>query len=247
MLDIGFDKRWEKHPKPQATTEEVFWNKTGWKQTDLIGKCILDAACGCGRFSAISARYSPYVTGFDISPHAVAAARENVPSGEFHEDDLLDIKHIPENQFDIVFALGTLHHTGDTHRAFQQVAKRVKKGGEFAVWLYCQPVSDELLPVIQFLHEITREVEPETLHRVISKYAVQVRDIYDGEWGPLQQILQVSGSKDDEECISDTFDWHCPRYRDWHGEDELKRWFAEEGFDVIWTGDFPTTVRGVKL
>ncbi len=33
--------------------------------------------------------------------------------------------------------------------------------------------------------------------------------------------------------VCDNFDWYAPRYQSHHALDELKRWFAEEGFHDI--------------
>jgi hypothetical protein len=33
--------------------------------------------------------------------------------------------------------------------------------------------------------------------------------------------------------VCDNFDWYAPRYQSHHSIDELKRWFAEEGFHDI--------------
>lgn len=46
--------------------------------------------------------------------------------------------------------------------------------------------------------------------------------------------------------ISDTFDWHCPRYRDYIELPELESWYEEAGFAVRDVG-FPTSALGVKL
>jgi len=245
--DKGFNERWVQHPKPQATTEGQFWLKTGWSPNDVRGKTILDAGCGCGRFSEVAARAGARVISIDAAPAAVEATRALVPNAYVRQDNLLDIETVTHRSVHLAFALGTLHHTGDTARAFEQVAQTVRPGGELAVWCYCQHVSDPtLLPVLEFLHDLTRAIPSKELYDIVRKHAVQIRDLYKGAWNPLQQILRVSNSQDDEECISDTFDWHCPKYRDWVTENQMRGWFEVAGFDVVWVGDFPVSMRGRK-
>lgn len=246
--DDGFDKRWQQHPKPQATTEPVFWEKTGWSSSDLRGKTILDAGVGCGRFAQIAACHGAQVYGVDLSPHGLEAASKLVPSGTMIQANLLDLP-IEDASFDMAYSIGVLHHTGDTKAAFMELARTVKPGGWLAVWVYSKPVpNDDLLPVSEFLHEITKSCPPEALHAACEKYSVRVRDIYMRykEWAILKQILQVSHSPDNEECISDTFDWHTPQFRDWHTSSELRSWFAEAGYVVDREGKFPVSVRGVR-
>lgn len=245
-LDAGFDKRWEKHPRPQATTEAVFWEKTGLRPEDLDGKLVLDAGCGCGRFSAIASRCGAQVIGVDASPQAIDAARENVPDGIFLLGNLLKLDCVADGSIDIAFSIGVLHHTENTERAFHQVARKVKPGGRLVVWVYSRPCDVELLPVAQMLHEITCACPPDKLHAIFARWAPRVRDIYDGHMGPLQQVLKVSQSFEDEECISDTFDWHVPQYRWWHDAGEVRGWFLAAGYNQITELTFKTTVAGVK-
>jgi MoaA/NifB/PqqE/SkfB family radical SAM enzyme/SAM-dependent methyltransferase len=243
--DPGFDTRWRIHPRPQATTEGMLWDKTGWKPEDFLGRTVLDAGCGCGRFLAVACKAGAKATGIDLSPHALDAAAENAPDAQLYRASLLDLACIKE-RFDLAYSIGVLHHTGNTRRAFHEVASLVKPGGEFAVWLYCKPSEDRLMPMVEFLHRITRACPPHELYAAIEEYAPRIREIYNGEWGDLQQVLRVSNSPDIEECISDTFDWHTPQFRDWYDYPEVRKWYEEEGFYVLWTGDFPTTMRGIK-
>jgi hypothetical protein len=99
---------------------------------------------------------------------------------------------------------------------------------------------------IEFMHEITKACPPKALYSAIEKYSVQLRDLFYPKWDDLQKVLRVSYSSDDEQCISDTFDWHTPQYRSWHTVEEVQSWFAENGFKVDWTGDFPVSMRGTK-
>lgn len=244
-IDAGFDERWKRHPKPQATTAGILWDKTGWKSSDLEKKLVLDAGCGCGRFSRVASDAGAIVVGIDGAPHAIRAAKTLVPKAEFVHGDLKKLPFKNET-FDAVFSIGVVHHTSDPATTFAELARVVRPGGELAVWVYTEP-SNHLKPMIEFLHVITKACPPEVLYEACERYGVQIRDMYrkDG-YGPLASVLQVSGSKDDEECISDTFDWHTPQYRFWHRPEEVRGWFKKSGFEVVWTGDFPVSMRGKK-
>jgi ubiquinone/menaquinone biosynthesis C-methylase UbiE len=249
----AFDERWRRNVLPQTTTEEDFWAKTGWRAQDLRGKVVLDAGCGCGRFAQIAARYAERVVAVDLSGEAVAATRANVPRADTRRDDLLALSTVPDESVDLAYALGTLHHTGDTRRAFFEVARKVKVGGELVVWIYEKPARNETsFQAIQLLHEVTREVAPDKLYEIFQRHAPKLRDLYQKREGKphqsdfLQQVLRISTQEDDQDCISDTFDWHAPWYRDWIEEDDLTGWFRFEGFEINWSGAFPVTVKGVK-
>ncbi len=244
--DEGFDQRWKQHPRPQAQTEKVFWDKTGWCPGDLEGKLVLDAGVGCGRFAALAEQSGAHVVGVDLSPHGLAATRENAPGAYLLQADLLDLP-IADGVFDAAYSIGVLHHTPDTKKAFMEVARTVKPGGELAVWVYAKHVTeDRLFPALECLHDMTRAISPDVLHEIFARHSVRIRESYAGEWGALQQILRVSNSPDDEECISDTHDWHACKYRWWHTAEEVRGWFEEARFDILWEGGFPVSMKGKK-
>jgi ubiquinone/menaquinone biosynthesis C-methylase UbiE len=246
-VDAGFDERWRRYPKFQATTAGIFEEKTGFSKAMLGGKTVLDAGCGCGRFAAVAQGMGAKVIGVDGSAHALLAATENVSGAEFLQANILALP-LRDESVDHAFSIGVLHHTESTERAFKEVARTVRRGGSFAVWVYAKPASDDRwLAPMEMLHEITRSVPPRVLSEIFAKWAPKIRDGYAGGWGALEQVLRVSSSRDAEECASDTFDWHCPTYRWWHGAEEVKRWFIEAGFDVDRVGNFPTSVRGVRV
>lgn len=256
MSDKGFDLRWKEYPKPQATVRSTWVEKAGFAPELLRGKSVLDAGCGCGRNLVMLQQAGVTdLWGCDISPTGVQAAQENTG---LHDNiwraDLLareccwESPNFTGAEFDFVFSHGVLHHTGNTRLAFHNVAACVKPSGVLNVWVYTQPAEDRLMPFVRFLHTITRACPPEALMVACREFAPLIRDLNkaSGEFGPLQQVLQVSGSADDDECISDTFDWHCPQHRDYHSGEEVMGWFEEEGFEVIWVGQFPVSMTGVR-
>lgn len=242
IVDRGFNERWFRHPKAQATTAGVLETKTGWGPGSLDGKQVLDAGCGCGRFSRVATDMGAHVLGVDGSPGGCRATAE-LGLSALHAN-LLDLP-IRDEVFDAAFSIGVLHHTADPEAAFREVARTVKRGGELAVWVYAQPAADYLLAHAQWLHEVTRACPPEALYEACRKYAVPMRDAVSAHGlQHIAQVVQASGSLDDEECVSDTFDWHCPQYRSWHTPAEVRGWFERAGYDVVWEGDFPVSVRG---
>jgi SAM-dependent methyltransferase len=245
-FDEGFDTRWKEHPKPQATTQGVFELKTGWKPVDLIGKTVLDAGCGCGRFSQVVSDWGVDVIGVDMAPHALKAAHANAPRAKLIQASLLDIP-IKSGSLDAAFSIGVLHHTSDPKASFMEVARTVKVGGELAVWLYsCPGTSEKILAAMDFFHDISKACPSDKLHEACKKHAVKLRNLYAGGWGELEQVVRISNSPDDEECISDSHDWSAPQYRFWHTVPEVRGWFEAAGYDVTWVGSFPVSVKGIR-
>jgi SAM-dependent methyltransferase len=243
-MDAGFDYRWQRHPEAQATVESAFWPKVGWAPEELHGKRVLDAGCGVGRFSALALANRAEVIGIDSSTAAVDAARVNVPGARFENADLLapdTFAHL--GTFDRIFSIGVLHHTADPEAAFHNLARMLRPGGSIAIWVY-PPNPPDLAPVIEFLHAITSACPPEALYDACERYARAIRAIYhDGPmpagWQALASVFCVSSSKDDAECVSDTYDWHCPAFRSGHTIAELRTWFERAELVPDWTSPYP--------
>jgi len=245
--DKGFDQRWRRHPEPQPTTAKQFMEKTGWRLEDLAGKVVLDAGCGIGRYCRFITDHGGKAIGVDVSPDGLAAARENAPQAELIQADLTIPGFLPDASVDMAMSIGVLHHTADPAQSFANVARTVKPGGQMAIWVYTRPTADPKHQIlVDFMHEVTRAVPPEVLYGICREYAVQIRDLCHPAWGPLEEVLRPSYNPNDEQCISDFFDWLTPRYRFWHTVEEVTGWFTASGFVATWVGGFPVSVSGFK-
>ena len=100
------------------------------------GKHVLDVGCGAGTDLVRFARAGAIVTGVDISPSAVALARQNFAQQGL-EADLreADGERLPftDGAFDFVFAHGVVQYTPNA-RAIVDECRRVLKPGGAAVF-----------------------------------------------------------------------------------------------------------------
>jgi SAM-dependent methyltransferase len=93
---------------------------------------ILDLGCGVGWTSRLLARRGHTVTGVDISPDAIAAARElaaaeQISNVQFVEGDY-EVE-IAEASYDFVLFYDTLHHAEDERAALQTAFRALKPNG----------------------------------------------------------------------------------------------------------------------
>jgi len=111
---------------------------------DLQDKTFLDVGCGSGLFSYAAFRLGARkMVSFDLNPFSVACCRylhdqANSPDHwEVHEGSILDgIFCSKLGRFDIVYAWGVLHHTGDMWRAMKNAAELVNDGGYYNIAIY---------------------------------------------------------------------------------------------------------------
>jgi 2-polyprenyl-3-methyl-5-hydroxy-6-metoxy-1,4-benzoquinol methylase len=111
------------------------------------GKTFLDAGCGIGRNS-----YWPLQAGaksgyaFDYDSRTVAVAKPNLSQFPHATVALQSIYEIEfENEFDIVFCIGVLHHLAEPRRAIENLVRAVKPGGIVIFWVYAYEGNERYL------------------------------------------------------------------------------------------------------
>lgn len=110
----------------------------------LKGAAFVDVGCGSGLFSIAAARLgAARVMGLDVDPKCIEVAKANAArfgfekQTEFKEISILDRPAAePLGTFDVVYAWGSLHHTGDMRTAISNAAALVGPGGAFALAIY---------------------------------------------------------------------------------------------------------------
>jgi SAM-dependent methyltransferase len=229
----SFGRQWNRYDVARDEEDEaVFRVKTGIDPHNLRGQLVLDAGCGGGRYARLAGRFGARVVGVDLSDavEKAAALCADLPEVLIVQGDLLDLP-LAEGRFDAVFSIGVLHHSPDPRRAFAQVAARVRPGGRLAVWLYRKNTAPQ-----EWLNAGLRAVTTRLPAPALEKIGAGL-----GVLGgipvlnrTLNKVANFSNHPDWTLRVCDNFDWYAPRYQSHHTMDELKSWFAEEGFvDLI--------------
>ncbi len=110
----------------------------------LGGMTFLDVGCGSGLFSLAARRMGATVRSFDVDPSSTLCARE-LKERYFAGDrgwtiqaaSILDPDFVSSlGTFDVVYAWGVLHHTGDLWSALDATCRLVAPGGRLVVAIY---------------------------------------------------------------------------------------------------------------
>lgn len=110
--------------------------------SDGKGKRVLEIGVGAGADFANWCRHVEHATGVDLTDRAIELTRErltleDVPDSRYTlrrmDAENLDF---PSESFDIVYSYGVLHHSPDTRRAFSEVQRVLRPGGEFRGMVY---------------------------------------------------------------------------------------------------------------
>ena len=211
-----------------AEDRATFSAKTGAGLNDLQGLRILDAGCGGGRYSKICGEAGATVIGAD---HTRAVEKAAQLCGHLERVKFLqaDLKHLPLEpaSFDFVFSIGVMHHDADTRKVFDAVARFVKPGGRYSVWLYRRNQWWQEL-INSGLRAVTTRMPSRLLtpfcHAGAILGGVPVIN------KTLNKVVNFSAHPCYQNRVCDTFDWWAPRYQFHHTVEELKDWFLAAGF-----------------
>ncbi|MEL6602336.1 MAG: class I SAM-dependent methyltransferase [Cyanobacteria bacterium J06614_10] len=114
------------------------------RRPDTEAVRILDAGCGTGVGTEYLVHLNPEaeVVGIDLSAGAIAVAKERCQrSGAdrvtFHNLSIYDVDQVP-GEFDLINCVGVLHHMPDPVQGIQALAKKLKPGGIFHIFVYAE-------------------------------------------------------------------------------------------------------------
>lgn len=227
---------------------------------DLKDKWLLDAGAGTGQLACSYATLGGDVVGADLSPavartwpHRARWAGANASRVHLVQADLM---HPPfrDGAFDVIHSSGVLHHTPDTRRAFDAVARLAKPGGTLAVWLYKEtpdwrlPLvpgvkADALSVSVHALRRFTKRLPPSLLYAALYAYAAGFQGAY-----RVNEI--VRGRKHEQsvrERVTSLYDTLAPPFVWRHAPEEVRQWFREDGYAEVADTSLPGDTAGFNI
>lgn len=98
----------------------------------LAGELALDAGCGTGIYTTRLIDAGIEVTGVDIDPEMLAAARIKAPGATFVEGDLAALPFV-DDRFDLTIAVAVLCFVPDPDAATRELVRVTRPGGRIVI------------------------------------------------------------------------------------------------------------------
>ena len=251
----SFGMQWNLYSKTQLDSHsgfdisaKRFWNATGWKDSELTGKWVLDVGCGSGRFTEIALSAGAKVVALDYSS-AVDACKSNFINNNnlfIVQGDLYELP-FDLDTFSYVYSLGVMQHTPDPKKAFKVLPKVLKQEGKICVDYYEKSFKSMLLPKY-WLRPITKKIPNEKLFVFLQKttpFLLLCSNLISKLpfiGNTLKRIIPVANyngilplnrKQHLEWSLLDTFDWLSPAHDHPQTRKTIKEWMEEAGIKDI--------------
>jgi SAM-dependent methyltransferase len=224
----------------------------------LAGKRrILDAGTGNGRDTRLYAENShAEVFGVDISAsiNSAYAHLSHLPNAHLIQADLTQLP-FQQGFFDFIACDQVLHHTRDTEESFHKLAGLLAPGGDLSIYVYKKKA-----PIREFADDYLRAVAQKMSEDENWRLAEQLTDLGRALWetGAKVTVPDIpalgikAGTYDVQrfiywvalkcywnqdlsygDSVITNYDWYRPLYAHRHTPEEVKKWFADAGLQIL--------------
>lgn len=230
---------------------------------------VLEAGAGAGRDAMVYGQNTPgQVFAIDLSDSIDSVYRHVgcLPNVHVIQADLT-VLPFPEAYFDYVASDQVLHHTPDTEKSFKYLTRYLTPGGQIAVYVYKKkgPIREFSDDFLRSHYTQSSEEECYEFSRTMTLLGKALSDLnIEFEVPEDIPILEIKAGRhnlqrfiywnvfkcywnddlDFETNVMTNFDWYHPLHAFRHTPDEVKRWCAESGLEIV---NFDVVESGISV
>jgi SAM-dependent methyltransferase len=247
-----FGYEWDRYPDLLPEYENQF---LGWtahlKREDWRGLNFLDVGCGMGRNSYWPMKYGASGgLAIDVDERSLAAARRTLASfPTVRVEKCSAYETGRQNEFDLVYSIGVIHHLQDPKRALAEMVRAAKPGGRVLIWVYGLENNRLLVAVLDPLRKALFSRLPIGLVHHLSLYPAAMLWLLlrlgFGRTAYFALLRNLTFSH----LRSIAFDQMLPKIAHYWPHDTVERMMREQGLvDVrlIWVNEMSWSAIGTK-
>jgi SAM-dependent methyltransferase len=151
-------------------------------------KVVLDAGCGLGRFTALSAHFgAKLVVAVDLSASVdlVFENTRHLPNVVVIQADILALPLA--RGIDYGFSVAVLHHTADPRGAFLHLVSKVVQGGSVSAWVYGRENNGWIVYGINPIRRLTSRLPRRVLLAASYALALPLNAVVKGVYAPVSR------------------------------------------------------------
>jgi SAM-dependent methyltransferase len=247
-----FGYEWHKYPDLRPEYEEQFHRWTAHlRPEDWCGRTFLDVGCGMGRNS-----YWPMIYGaagglaIDVDDRSLAAAKRILapfPNVRIEKRSSYEIGF--EDEFDLVFSIGVIHHLQYPERALANMVQATKPGGRVLIWVYGFENNEWIVRLLNPVRKAVFSRLPVGLVHYLALYPTAVLWLMLRlDFGSLAYFQLLRRFKF-RHLRSVVFDQMLPKIAHYWRREKVERMMREQGLvdvKLIWVNEISWSAVGRK-
>ena len=212
---------------------------------------FLDVGCGIGRNSHWAMkRGAAGGIAIDVDDRTLEQARKNLAPYPETEVRWLSVYDIPfENEFDLAFSIGVIHHLENPELAVRRMVQATKPGGKVLVWLYGRENNGW---IVHLFNPVRRILFSRLPLSVVNSLAWPLTGILwimlRLAWGnlPYHDLLRRTGFEHLKHIVLDHMIPRITLYYRKHGAEELLQQAGLSDIRSVWVNKMSWSVVGTK-